>query len=148
VDPMARSDRERSLCIFFYSRRGCWSGTFKGYGHIWDPFSCYLTDIFTSKGDICWGRRPPFSANHLITPSRGLVDYNTYTSQAAKDVRTSQDTLINIFERIEMFFQRLEIYTEVPATTEMIGIIVHIMVEVLSILGIATKEIKHGRMSE
>ena len=55
---------------------------------------------------------------------------------------------MNIFERIEMFFGRLEIYTEVPATTEMIGIIVQIMVEVLSILGIATKEIKRGRMSE
>ena len=55
---------------------------------------------------------------------------------------------MSIFERIEMFFGRLEIYTEVPATTEMIGIIVQIMVEVLSILGIATKEIKQGRMSE
>jgi hypothetical protein len=31
---------------------------------------------------------------------------------------------------------------------EMIGIIVRIMVEVLLILGIATKEIKQGRMSE
>ena len=85
---------------------------------------------------------------HFITPSRGLINFNAPTSQAAKDVRASQDTLINIFERIEMFFRRLEIYTEVPATTEVIGIIVQIMVEVLFILGIATKEIKQGRMSE
>ena len=49
---------------------------------------------------------------------------------------------------IEMFFRRLEIYTEVPPTTEMMDIIVQIMVEVLSILGIATKEIKQGRMSK
>jgi hypothetical protein len=72
---------------------------------------------------------------------------NTYISQAAKDVRKSQDTLVDIFERIEMFFRRLEIYTEVPPTTEMMDIIIQIMVEVLSILGIATKEIKQGRMS-
>jgi hypothetical protein len=85
---------------------------------------------------------------HFITPSRGLINRNAYTSQAAKDVRASQDTLINIFERIEMFFRRLEIYTEVPATTEMMDIIVQIVVEVLSILGIATKEIKQGRMSK
>jgi hypothetical protein len=63
-------------------------------------------------------------------------------------VRASQDTLIDIFERIETFFRRLEIYTEVPPATEMMDIIIQIMVEVLSILGIATKEIKQGRMSK
>jgi hypothetical protein len=72
----------------------------------------------------------------------------THTSQAAKDVRASPDTLIDIFERIEMFFRRLEIYTGVPSTMEMIDIIIQIMVEVLTILGIATKEIKQGRISE
>jgi hypothetical protein len=85
---------------------------------------------------------------HFITPSRGLINCNAYTSQAAKDVRASQETLINIFKHIEMLFRRLEIYTEVPPTTEMMDIIVQIMVEVLSILGIATKEIKQGRMSK
>jgi hypothetical protein len=74
--------------------------------------------------------------------------YNAYTSQAAKDARASEDALINIFERIEMFFRRLEIYTQAPSTAEMMDIIIQIMVEVLCILGIATKEIKHGRMSE
>ena len=47
-----------------------------------------------------------------------------------------------------MFFRRLETYTQVPPTTEMMDMIVQIMVEVLSILEIATKEIKQGRMSE
>ena len=64
------------------------------------------------------------------------------------DVRASHDTLIDIFERIENFFQRLEIYTGVSPTPEMIDIIVKIMVEVLSILGISTKMIKEGRTSE
>ena len=73
---------------------------------------------------------------------------NMYISQAVKDVRASQDILIDVFERIEMFFRRLEIYTEVPPTSEMMDIIVRIMVEVLSILGIAMKEIKRGRMGK
>ena len=47
-----------------------------------------------------------------------------------------------------MFFRRLEIYTEVPQTVEMTNIITQIMVEVLSILGIAMKEIKRGRLSK
>jgi hypothetical protein len=68
--------------------------------------------------------------------------------QAAMDIRASQDTLIDVFERMENFFQRLEIYTEVSPTPEMIEIIVKIMVEVLSILGIATKEVRQGRTSE
>ena len=65
-----------------------------------------------------------------------------------KDVRGSQDTLVDVFERIESFLRRLEIYTEVRPTTEMVNTIVQIMVEVLSILGIATKEIKDGVISE
>ena len=64
------------------------------------------------------------------------------------DVHASQDALIDIFERIENFFQRLEIYTAVAPTPEMIDIIVKIMVEVLSILGIATKKIKQSRTSK
>ena len=56
--------------------------------------------------------------------------------------------LIDMFGRIESFFLRLEIYTQVPATTEMIDTITQIMVEVLTILGIATKELKQGRISE
>ena len=47
-----------------------------------------------------------------------------------------------------MFFGRLEIYTEVPPTSEMMDIVIRIMAEVLSILGIAMKEIKQGRMSK
>jgi hypothetical protein len=64
------------------------------------------------------------------------------------DVRASADILADIFERIEFFFRRLEIYTEVPPTPEMTDIIVEIMVEVLSILGLATKEIKEGSTSK
>jgi uncharacterized radical SAM superfamily Fe-S cluster-containing enzyme len=47
-----------------------------------------------------------------------------------------------------MFFRRLEVYTEVQPTTEMMGIIIQIMVEVLSIFGIATKEIRQRRISK
>ena len=71
-----------------------------------------------------------------------------YISQTAKDVRVSKDTLVDIFERTEKFFRRLGVYTEAKPTSEMMDIIVQIMVEVLSILGIATKEIKQSRLSE
>ena len=68
--------------------------------------------------------------------------------QAVKDVNAVQEALIDIFERIENFFKRMEKYTEVNPSEAMTDIIVKIMVEVLNILGIATKEIKRGRSSE
>jgi len=67
---------------------------------------------------------------------------------AAKDVSDSQDVLADLFNRIEYFFRRLEIYTEVPPTSAMTDIIIQIMVEVLSIVAMATKELKRGRFSE
>jgi hypothetical protein len=68
--------------------------------------------------------------------------------QAAKDASASRDKLIEILNRIERFFHRLEIYTGITPTTEMTEMIVEIMVEVLTILGIATKEVNRGRFSE
>jgi hypothetical protein len=56
--------------------------------------------------------------------------------------------LVDLFERIEQFFKRLECYTEIRPTEAMTDIIVKVMVEVLSILAVATKEIKQSRKSE
>ena len=66
----------------------------------------------------------------------------------AKDVKASQDVLIDIFERIENFFRRLEVYIKVPPTPAMTDMMAKILVEVLDILGTATKEMKQSRTSE
>ena len=63
------------------------------------------------------------------------------------DVRASKDALIDLFDRMEFFFKRLEAYIKVRPTTAMRDIIVKIMIEVISILGIVTKEIQRGRTS-
>jgi hypothetical protein len=63
-------------------------------------------------------------------------------------VRAGQDTLFEIFERIKVFFRRLEIYTKVAPNQEMMDTITAIMIEVLNFIGIATKEIKQGRTSK
>ena len=56
--------------------------------------------------------------------------------------------LIDIFVRIESFFKRLESHTEVRPTAAMTDVIMKIIIEVLSILAVATKQIKQGRSSE
>ena len=68
-------------------------------------------------------------------------------SQAVRDDRPSHSTIIDIFERMELFFLRLNVYIDFEPTTGMREIIAKIMVEVLSILTIATKEIHRQRMS-
>jgi hypothetical protein len=70
------------------------------------------------------------------------------TSQSAKSVSASRDLLLGIFDRLENIFRRLEIYIGVPQTTGMTSAIVKVMVEVLCILAIATKEINQPRASE
>ena len=65
-----------------------------------------------------------------------------------KDVSASRQTLTYLFNRMEFFFRRLEVYTVVPLTAGMTDIIVEIMLEVLTVLAVVTKEMKRGRMSE
>ena len=74
--------------------------------------------------------------------------FDTHGFQAAKDASSSQDKLIELFNHIERFLGRLEIYTGLTPTVAMTNIIVEIMVEVLTILTIATKEVKRGKLSE
>jgi len=65
------------------------------------------------------------------------------SSQAAKDV-TNSEMLADIFSRIEKFFKRLEMYAEVPLPETTTSIVVEIMVEVVVILQLMTKEIKQN----
>jgi hypothetical protein len=46
------------------------------------------------------------------------------------------------------FLKRLEIYTTIPPTPILTEVIVKIMVELLSVFALATKQIKQGRFSK
>jgi len=46
------------------------------------------------------------------------------------------------------FLKRLEIYTTIPLTRIMTEVIVKIMVELLSVLALALKQVKQGRFSK
>ncbi|KAI9430064.1 hypothetical protein H4582DRAFT_2061502 [Lactarius indigo] len=76
----------------------------------------------------------------IFPPSNAIFVGIGVLLQAIKDVRASQDALVDLFGRLENFFKRLEQYIEVRPTAAMTDIIVKIMAEVLSILGIVTKE--------
>ncbi|KAI0272946.1 hypothetical protein BGY98DRAFT_1189114 [Russula aff. rugulosa BPL654] len=67
---------------------------------------------------------------------------------AARDVCASYDIIADVLEHIVYFFRRLELYPEVSPTNEMKNIIAKMLMEVLSILAIATREIKQCRMKK
>jgi hypothetical protein len=68
--------------------------------------------------------------------------------QAFKGVSADFDALVDLLESIEHFLKRLDIYTKVPPTPAMTEIVVKILVELLSTLALATKQIRQGRLSE
>jgi hypothetical protein len=106
-----------------------------------------VTGIPTSGGYLYWNWRPSLSEYFFRSIYSG-ARRDAKLSQAAKAVSDSLDVLATVFERIENFFRRLETYVGVPATVGMTNIIVKIMVEVLFILSIATKELRQSRASE
>jgi hypothetical protein len=67
--------------------------------------------------------------------------------QTAKYVRESYDALVDIFECIENFVSRLKISTEIQPTPVMAEMVIKIMVELLGVLSLATKQINQGRLS-
>jgi replicative DNA helicase len=65
-----------------------------------------------------------------------------------KGVIDDYDALIDLLEMIEHFLNRLDICTKIPPTVAMTEIIVKILVELLSTLALATRQIKQGKPSE
>jgi hypothetical protein len=73
---------------------------------------------------------------------------NIQTKQAAEDVIASYDALIDLFESIELFLSRLDIYTKIPPAPATDELIAKIMVELISTLALTTRELQQGRSSE
>ena len=70
----------------------------------------------------------------------------TPNRKAAKRVRGDYDALIELFEHLERYLRRLQVFTVIsPALAE---ILVKIMVELLEVLALATRQINQGRFSE
>jgi hypothetical protein len=65
-----------------------------------------------------------------------------------KGASDSYDALVDLLESFEHFLDRLDIYTKIPLIDAMAEMVVMILVELLSTLALATKQIKQGKLSE
>jgi hypothetical protein len=69
--------------------------------------------------------------------------------KAALGVSASYDALLDLFECVGSFLNRLQIHTQkIPFSPTMAHVTVKIMTEVLSVLALATKQIEQGRFSK
>jgi len=105
-----------------------------------------LGSLPTYKGDYRWRRCSPHRTCLLSGHQRHPC--NPFSLQAAIGVSASYDALTDLLECVGSFLNRLRIYAEIPFSSSMSNIIVKIMVEVLSVLSLATKQVKQGRLSK
>jgi len=96
--------------------------------------------LFTLSGTLGEGIGLPFSPAKAIFTGIGVL------LGAVKDHVARYDALVNLFERIQLFLQRLKFYVTIPLTTEMIELFGKIMAQVLSILALSTREMKEWRI--
>ena len=89
-----------------------------------------------------------FSSLCVSSLSTSRIHLISEESQAADGVSASYDALLELFECIGNFLKRLHIYTEITLDPLMMDIVVKIMVELISILALAKKNINRGRLSK
>ena len=63
-------------------------------------------------------------------------------------MRASRNAIVELFERIQTLFKPLGAHTQISSAKEMTEVFVKITAEVLSILSIATREVRRWRASE
>ena len=108
----------------------------------------YSTAFPACKSDLRWNRYTSRCLYPLFSCLRSDIFDIDCHHQAIKDVSSSYNALIDLFESIETFLRRLDIYTKIPCTTAVTEIVVKILIELLSTLSLATQQIKQGRLSE
>lgn len=72
------------------------------------------------------------------------VSFDIQVFQTGNDVRTP-NLLVDLLESIELLLNHLDIYTKIPPTTFVTEIVVKTLVELLSILALATSLVEQGR---
>ena len=68
--------------------------------------------------------------------------------RAVKGIESSDDALVDVLESAERFFRHLDMYTQIPHSPALDEMVVKIVIELLSILELATKRVTQGRLSE
>ncbi|KAF8261124.1 hypothetical protein EI94DRAFT_1746778 [Lactarius quietus] len=83
-----------------------------------------------------------------LQPAKAIFVGMDVLIAATDGVGPRYDALVDLFECIENSLKRFRIYTKIPLTPSMTDIFINILVELLSVFALATKEIKQGRLKK
>ena len=89
-----------------------------------------------------------FSSQSVLLPILYMYVLTPNIVQAVKDECASYDVLLDLFEHMEGFFKRFKAYSQSFSGTDLAEVLVKVVVKVLNILSLATKEVKQSRTSE
>ena len=113
------------------------------------PSLCFLSLVYRYSHPRTQFLLPLVSSSKCVSSSiAAYISRDSQIYQPANHSGVSQETLINLFQRMQTFFQRLKVYAEVPLTERLKDVIVQFMAEVLLILAVLTKSINQRRSSE
>ena len=68
--------------------------------------------------------------------------------QVAKGVEAGGGAIVDVLESVKRLFRHLDIYTRIPHSLALDEMVIKIVMEMLSILALATKQLTRGQMSE
>lgn len=63
-------------------------------------------------------------------------------------MESSDDVLVDVLDAVDRFFRHLDMYTQIPHSPALDEMVVKIVLELLSVLELATKRLTQGRLSE
>jgi len=98
-----------------------------------------ITSTLSATAALDWVNGLTFSPENAIHAGIAVL------LAAANGVDSSNDTLVVLFESIERALKRLAIYTQIPNTPALDEMVVKIMMELVSTITLATKELKLGQ---
>ncbi|KAN0103626.1 hypothetical protein V8E52_011808, partial [Russula decolorans] len=90
------------------------------------------------------------SVSSVFPPAKAVLSAIQILLSTAKDVNKSYDSLVDIFESIENFLIRLNIYIEIPPTQApaVTEIVTKMMATLITVLALATEQMKQGRLKK
>ena len=83
----------------------------------------------------------------LLYPLRAYP-CDIHVHRVLKSIESCHDTLVDVLESVERLFRHLDMYTQIPHSPALDEMVVKIVLELLSILELATKRLTQGRSSE
>ncbi|OCH87555.1 hypothetical protein OBBRIDRAFT_149093 [Obba rivulosa] len=87
-------------------------------------------------------------ANLAFPPANIIFSGISVLLNATKNINESYDALIELLECVEYFLDRLKIYTQIPCNAGMRTIVVKTLADIITILALATNQVKRGRLSK